>query len=82
MHFEETVETAVPAVQEVKAAMAALKRGAALGVAVYPGHEEGRIEGEQLQAYFSTIDKKEYDIFIYRLLNVPESPYMMMIERH
>ena len=66
----------------VKAAMAALKRGAALGVAVYPGHEEGRIEGEQLQEYFSTIDKKLFDIFIYRLLNVPESPYMMIIERH
>ena len=62
--------------------MKALKRGCAIGVAVYPGHEEGRIEGEELQAYFSQIDKKEFDIFIYRLLNVPESPYMMMIERH
>ncbi|MBP1577344.1 MAG: class I SAM-dependent methyltransferase [Oscillospiraceae bacterium] len=66
----------------VKSAMAALKRGCAIGVAVYPGHEEGRLEGEQLQQYFSTIDKKEFDIFIYRLLNVPDSPYMMMIERH
>ena len=51
-------------------------------MAVYPGHEEGRLEGEELQQYFSTVDKKEYDIFIYRLLNVPESPYMMIIERH
>lgn len=66
----------------VKSAMAALKRGGAIGVAVYPGHEEGRLEGEQLQRYFETIDKKLYDIFIYRLLNVPDSPYMMMIERH
>lgn len=66
----------------VKGAMKALKRGCALGVAVYPGHDEGRLEGEELQAYFTTIDKKEYDIFIYRLLNVPDSPYMMMIERH
>lgn len=66
----------------VKSAMAALKHGGAIGVAVYPGHEEGRLEGEQLQQYFSMIDKKEYDIFIYRLLNVPDSPYMMIIERH
>lgn len=66
----------------VKSAMAALKHGGAIGVAVYPGHEEGRLEGEQLQQYFSGIDKREYDIFIYRLLNVPDSPYMMVIERH
>lgn len=69
-------------VAAVKQAMQALKRGGALGVAVYPGHEEGRIEGETLQSYFAGVDKKEYDIFIYRLLNVPDSPYMMVVERH
>lgn len=65
----------------VKRAMQALKVGGAIGVAVYPGHEEGRLEGEELQQYFSTVDKKFYDIFIYRLLNVSDSPYMMIIER-
>ncbi len=69
-------------VAAVKLAMRALKRGGALGVAVYPGHEEGRLEGEMLQSYFTGVDKKEFDIFIYRLLNVPDSPYMMIIERH
>ena len=69
-------------ISAVKDSMKALKHGGAIGVAVYPGHEEGRLEGEELQQYFSTVDKKEYDIFIYRLLNVPESPYMMIIERH
>lgn len=66
----------------VKLAMRALKRGGALGVAVYPGHEEGRLEGEMLQSFFAGVDKKDFDIFIYRLLNVAESPYMMIIERH
>ena len=69
-------------VAAVKQAMQALKRGGALGVAVYPGHEEGRLEGETLQSYFAGVDKKEFDIFIYRLLNVPDSPYMMVVERH
>lgn len=69
-------------VAAVKQAMQALKRGGALGVAVYPGHEEGRLEGETLQNYFAGVDKKEFDIFIYRLLNVPDSPYMMVVERH
>lgn len=65
----------------VKLAMHSLKPKGAIGVAVYPGHEEGRLEGESLQRYFSTVDKKFYDIFIYRLLNVSNSPYMMIIER-
>lgn len=65
----------------VKSAMAALKHGCALGAAVYPGHEEGRLEGERLQEYFSQVEKKDFDIFIYRLLNVSDSPYMMIIER-
>ena len=65
----------------VKSAMQALKVGGALGVAVYPGHPEGEHEGNMLQEYFSTVDKKHYDIFIYRLLNVPDSPYMMIVER-
>lgn len=66
----------------VRLAMQALKRGGALGVAVYPGHEEGRLEGEALQCYFAGVDKKEFDVFIYRLLNVPDAPYMMILERH
>ena len=69
-------------VTAVRLAMRALKHGGALGVAVYPGHEEGRIEGEMLQNYFASVDKKEFDVFIYRLLNVPDSPYMMILERH
>ena len=48
----------------VKSAIEMLGEDSILLVAVYPGHEEGRIEGEELQAYFSQIDKKEFDIFI------------------
>ena len=68
-------------VSAVGQAMRALRRGGALGVAVYPGHEEGRLEGEALQAYFAGVDKQNFDIFIYRLLNVPDAPYMMVAER-
>lgn len=65
----------------VLGAIEALKVGGALGIAVYPGHEEGRLEGEALQRRFSEIPKEKADIFLYRLLNVPDSPYMMVIER-
>ncbi len=65
----------------VKGALAALKIGGVLGVAVYPGHEEGRLEGEALQAFFASVPKNAADVFIYRLLNVPDSPYMMIAEK-
>jgi len=71
-------ETTLAAVQ---AAFRLLKPDGVLGVAVYPGHEEGRIEGELLQTYFASIDKREADVFLYRLLNVPDSPYMMIVEK-
>ena len=67
--------------EAVKGAMEALKKGGVLGIAVYPGHPEGELEGEELQAYFKTVDKKDFDTYLYRLLNVPDSPYVMVIEK-
>lgn len=71
-------ETTLRAVQ---GAVSALRPGGVLGVAVYPGHPEGQREGELLQAWFSTLDKSICDVFLYRLLNVPDSPYMMIVEK-
>jgi len=65
----------------VEGALAALKIGGVLGVAVYPGHEEGRLEGEALQAFFAGVPKSAADVFLYRLLNVPDSPYMLVAEK-
>ncbi|PWM25471.1 MAG: 16S rRNA (cytosine(1402)-N(4))-methyltransferase [Oscillospiraceae bacterium] len=65
----------------VLGALEALKIGGALGVAVYPGHEEGRLEGEELIRRLSDIPKERFDIFLYKLLNVPESPYLIVAER-
>jgi predicted methyltransferase len=65
----------------VDAAVHALRPGGVLGVAVYPGHPEGEREGNVLQAYFAKLDKSLCDVFLYRLLNVPDSPYMMIVER-
>ena len=65
----------------VLGALEALKAGGALGVAVYPGHEEGRLEGEELQRRLSGLPKEKYDIFLYRLLNISDAPYMLTAER-
>jgi len=50
-------------------------------VAVYPGHPEGALEGEELVQYFSTISRFQFSIAQFRMLNSPESPFFMVIEK-
>ena len=45
-------ETTLPAVEN---ALSMLGRDSILLVAVYPGHEEGALEGEELEKYFATL---------------------------
>jgi hypothetical protein len=49
-------------------------------VAVYPGHPEGALEGEELIQYFSTLSRFKYSIAQFRMVNSPESPFFVVIE--
>ena len=71
-------ETTLPAVEN---ALAMLDDGGILLVAVYPGHPEGAREGEQLVQYFGTLSRFQYSIAQFRMLNSPESPFFMVIEK-
>ena len=70
--------TTLPA---VKNALDMLDDGGVLLVAVYPGHPEGALEGEELVQYFSTISRFQFSIAQFRMLNSPESPFFMVIEK-
>lgn len=70
--------TTMPAVQ---AALELLKSGGILMVAIYPGHEEGRLEGEMLAAYFATLDRREICVSRFNLMNSPTSPYFYFAEK-
>lgn len=70
-------ETTLPAVEN---ALSLLGRDAILMVAVYPGHPEGRLEGEELQKYFSTLSRYKLCIAKFEMLNSPDSPYFMIAE--
>ena len=70
--------TTLPAVQN---AIEMLDDGGVLLVAVYPGHPEGALEGEELVKYFGTISRFQYSIAQFRMLNSPESPFFMVIEK-
>lgn len=71
-------ETTLPAVQ---GAIDMLDHDGILLVAVYPGHEEGRLEGLMLEEYFSTISRFEMSISKFQIVNSPTSPYFFIVER-
>ncbi len=70
--------TTMPAVE---AAIDLLAPDGVLIVAIYPGHEEGALEGEMLREYFSTLSKYRICPSEFRILNSPTSPYFFLIEK-
>lgn len=71
-------ETTLEAVDK---ALALLRVGGVLVVVVYPGHQEGRLEGEALQKKLSALDSKRYDVLLHRLIHAPDCPYILAVER-
>ena len=70
-------ETTMPAVE---AAIELLSPDGVLLIAIYPGHEEGRLEGDMLREYFSTLSRFKVCCSEFRILNSPTSPYFFLIE--
>ena len=71
-------ETTMPAVE---AAIELLAPDGALIVAIYPGHEEGALEGDMLREYFKTLSKYRICASEFHILNSPTSPYFYLIEK-
>lgn len=72
-------ESTLPA---VKAAIGLLKKGGILVISVYPGHEEGRLEGEMLTDHLAAYDKKFYCVTLLRLINSPDAPFIIAVEKY
>ncbi len=70
--------TTMPAVE---AALDLLSPDGVLIIAIYPGHEEGALEGEMLREYFSTLSKYRICPSEFRILNSPTSPYFFLVEK-
>lgn len=71
-------KTTMPAVE---AALDLLAPDGVLLVAVYPGHEEGTLEGEMLDAYFATLDRRQICVTKIRIVNSPSSPFFFVCEK-
>ena len=68
-------------VDAVEAAIDLLAPDGVLIVAIYPGHEEGALEGDMLREYFKTLSKYRICASEFHILNSPTSPYFYLIEK-
>ena len=71
-------ETTMPAVE---AAIDLLLPDGVLIIAVYPGHEEGTLEGDMLREYFKTTSRYKICPSEFHILNSPDSPYFFLVEK-
>ncbi len=71
-------ETTMPAVE---AALELLSDDGILLIAVYPGHEEGSLEGEMLAEFFPTLDRRKVCASRFNIMNSPTSPYFFIVEK-
>ena len=71
-------ETTMRAVEE---AIDLLLPDGVLIIAIYPGHEEGALEGDMLREYFKTTSRFKICPSEFRILNSPTSPYFFLVEK-
>ncbi len=69
--------TTLPAIE---AAISLIKAGGCLMIAIYPGHEEGRLEGELICETLSGYDQKHLSAYRFNVLNAATSPYFIYVE--
>lgn len=66
--------------EAIRKAIDMMGKNAALLIAVYPGHEEGRLEGEEIERMLLPLSRKKYSVGKFRLINSPIAPYFFLIE--
>lgn len=67
--------------QAVDCALGLIDHDGILLIAVYPGHEEGRLEGDMLAEQLSRISRYDMCVSRMQIINSPTSPYFFAIER-
>ncbi len=65
----------------VFAALDILDNGGALLIAVYPGHAEGALEGDLIKEKLSALNRKEFCVSSFRIINSPASPFFFLVEK-
>ena len=72
-------ETTLPA---IKAGLELLDKDGIINIAIYPGHQEGDLEGKMVVEYLSTLSRFQFACTRVNILNSPKSPYFIVVESH
>ena len=73
-------ETTLPALES---ALSLLRTGGVVCIVLYPGHEGGLQEAEQVETWACALSSLQYDVLSYRMLNrraLP--PYLIVIDKN
>ncbi|OPA76842.1 SAM-dependent methyltransferase [Paenibacillus selenitireducens] len=71
-------ETTLPALD---AALDVLRPGGIITIVVYPGHEGGETEGDAVEAWATKLSAIRGQAVIYRMLQRPQAPYVIAVEK-
>jgi len=72
-------ESTLPA---IRTAVSLLKKGCVLVMSVYPGHEEGNLEGQMVSEELSKLNKKLFCVTYFRIINSPDAPFVIAVEKY
>lgn len=72
-------ETTLPAIE---AALDLMDKDAILNIAIYPGHQEGDLEGKMVVDYLSSLSRFRFACTRVNILNSTNSPYFIVVESH
>lgn len=67
--------------EAIAKAVEKLTVGGVLTVTIYPGHHEGKIEGELIEQYLSALSNHEFNVLKYALCNKTDPPYVMVTQK-
>ena len=72
-------ESTLPA---INCAIDLLKKGCVLVISIYPGHEEGSLEGKMVSEELAKLDKKLFCVTYFRIINSPDAPFVIAVEKY
>ncbi len=64
----------------IDAAIELMDKDAIILIAVYPGHAEGDIEGQLVGERLAKLDRRQYTVACFKMVNSPTSPFFYIIE--
>ena len=69
-------------IESIEKGLLLLKTGGIMCIAIYSGHEEGKLEKEKLLEYSKKLSKKKYAVMLHSFYNrSSEAPSLMVIEK-